>query len=98
MSFGVIVLEIAEDEMAEASDWYDERSPGRGLLFLDAVYTEFDKLAERPFIGGHASFPFRRIEMPRYPFLIFYEVMDERIFIHAVHHTAREPQNYTSKA
>jgi plasmid stabilization system protein ParE len=35
----------------------------------------------------------RRLPVTAYPYLIFYEIADDEIIIHAVRHTARDPSS-----
>ena len=50
------------------------------------------RLAHYPESGQRTSHPrLRRIVVVPFPYLVFYEVTDEEIIIHAVRHGARDP-------
>jgi toxin ParE1/3/4 len=52
-----------------------------------------DLLLAHPNIGIRTDDPIiRRLTTSPYPFLVFYEVTEEEIIIHAVRHAARDPQ------
>lgn len=45
-----------------------------------------------PEIGSHTDDPvIRRLSTPPYPFLIFYQIANDEIIIHAIRHAARDP-------
>jgi plasmid stabilization system protein ParE len=49
-------------------------------------------LLSRPRIGVQTEDPsIRRINTSPYPYLIFYEIADDEVVIHAVRHGARDP-------
>jgi toxin ParE1/3/4 len=49
-------------------------------------------LLDHPEIGARTDDPaIRRLTTPPYPFLVFYEITDEEIVIHAIRHGARNP-------
>jgi toxin ParE1/3/4 len=52
-----------------------------------------------PFVGTRTDDPaIRRVTTPPYPYLIFYEVTDAEIIIHAVCHAARDPSGMPGSA
>jgi hypothetical protein len=49
-------------------------------------------LEDRPLLGGKTEDPtIRRLTTAPYPYLIFCEVGEEEVIIHAVRHGARDP-------
>jgi len=51
-------------------------------------------LLQHPGLGCRTDDPaIRRMATPPYPYLIFYEVTDAEIIIHAVRHAARDPSS-----
>jgi toxin ParE1/3/4 len=51
-----------------------------------------DLLSAHPEIGSRTDDPvIRRLTTPPYPFLIFYEIANDAIIIHAIRHAARDP-------
>jgi toxin ParE1/3/4 len=56
-------------------------------------------LLVHPFIGTRTDDPvIRRVTTPPYPYLIFYEVTDTEVIIHAVRHAARDPSGMPGSA
>jgi len=44
----LVYLSIAEMELAEAAQFYDERQPGLGRLFLDSVREAGERICRNP--------------------------------------------------
>jgi toxin ParE1/3/4 len=87
---------LAEAELFEAARWYDERSPGLGAAFVDAVRAASDVVLEAPrrwrLLRGT-----RRYVMGRFPFAIVYrEIGDEQVEVVAIAHLKRR-QRYWAR-
>src|SRR5712691_3668822 len=63
--------------------------PTRGQRRIHEV---IDLLLSHPEIGIGTDDPvIRRLTTPPYPFLIFYEIAEDEIIVHAIRHAARDP-------
>ena len=52
-----------------------------------------------PLIGTRTDDPvIRRLTTPPYPYLVFYEVADTEIIVHAIRHAARDPSGMPGSA
>jgi plasmid stabilization system protein ParE len=48
--------------------------------------------SDHPAVGARTDDPvIRRMPVTRYPYLVFYEVRDDEIIVHAIRHGARNP-------
>lgn len=75
-------------------DYIQARSPGGATTVSRRLRAAIDLLAERPYLGTRTDDPtFRRLATPPYPYLVFYEVAESEIIIHAIRHAAREPSS-----
>lgn len=86
-------LEDAELELAEAVAWYAENDPALGTELRVEIEATVDRIIESPL-----SFPtvfrsnVRRILTDRFPYSIFFRVIDEKtIVIISVFHNRRNP-------
>jgi len=58
-----------------------------------------DLLLAHPDIGIRTDDPvIRRLSTPPYPYLVFYEVTESEIIVHAVRHAARDPSGMPGSA
>ena len=83
-------------ELDEASRWYDDKRPGLGMEFLEAIDTALSHIARWPRAGARVpgvaqDLPVRRIPAGRFPYHVVYLETPTVIRILAVDHDRREP-------
>ncbi|MGE7065240.1 type II toxin-antitoxin system RelE/ParE family toxin [Agrobacterium tumefaciens] len=72
--------------------YIDPHSPQGARRVQQRIKHLIEQLPHQPFIGKVTDDPtIRRLTTTPYPYLIFYEVTDAEIIIHAVRHGARDP-------
>jgi addiction module RelE/StbE family toxin len=72
--------------------YVDARSPRSARHIRQRIRSAVARLAEHPRLGRQTDDPtIRRLTVVPYPYLVFYEVTDASIIIHAVRHGARDP-------
>jgi plasmid stabilization system protein ParE len=81
----------AEEEMIEASVFYEAASDGLGNDFLRDVKFGIDSLCEHPQLGHEVGGGLRRMLLHRFPFSLIYSVEADAILIVAVAHYGRRP-------
>lgn len=75
-------------------DYIEERSPHGAARVWARIQAITDLLLKYPQIGAATSDPaVRRIATTPHPYLIFYEITEGEIVIHAVRHGARNPSD-----
>ena len=80
-------------------DYIAAHSPKGARNVQSRLQTFIGLLAVHPLIGTRTDDPsIRRLPTPPYPYLIFYEVAEAEIIIHAVRHTARDPSSMPGSA
>lgn len=86
----VKILGPAERDLEDGYSFYESQSTGLGTYFLDSLYSDIDSLA---FYGGiHAmSFGFYRSLSRRFPYAIYYRVVENSVIINAVLDCRRKP-------
>lgn len=92
----VVVVAEARRELLDARDYIDERRPGYGSLFVDAIEAEFERIAEFPRMGKQLVLGTRRRTVRGWPYSIVYQPVLGTIYIIAVAHHRRKP-NYWLK-
>lgn len=82
----------ALDDLASILDYLAERSPQGRLRVGKRIRSVLGLLRAHPFLGMRTSHPsIRRLVVTPYPYIVFYEVTETHIVIHAVRHAARDP-------
>lgn len=75
-------------------DYVAAHSPQGATRIHARIQTVINLLLSYPHIGVQTEDPtIRRINTSPYPYLIFYEVTEDEIIVHAVRHGARDPSS-----
>lgn len=86
---------MARQELIEARDWYENRSPGLGRSFVGHVDAAVERIFANP-----AQFPvvhknIRRALLRRFPYaLMFVTEADDSITVIACFHGSRDPAQW----
>ena len=90
-------LNIAEIELVEAAQFYDERQPGLGRLFLDAVREAGEHIRQNPEWWPVFEEPVRGCRVFPFPYRLLYRELPDRIQIISVFHLSRRPQSWRDR-
>ena len=86
-------------DLSAILDYVAAHSPQGSRRVHARIQAVIDLLLLHPHIGTRTDDPFiRRMTTPPYPYLIFYEVSESEIIIHAVRHGARTPSGMPGAA
>ena len=77
-------------EIREAARWYDERCPGLGDQFIDAVRQGVRAAASRPLRYAIRFADIRRLNLRRFPYAVWFFLHDDTIYVLAVLHHKRD--------
>ncbi len=97
MNLPVILSPAADREFDEASAWY-ERQAGLGVRFVEHVQEALDRIGRSPELHAPIYRDVRRVRVPRFPYGVFYRILEARIEVIAVFHDKRNPQIWRSRA
>lgn len=89
--------EIANAEMTDACDWYEQQQPGLGLRFKNAVREASNRRARTPFMFPAELEDVRRYVMNRFPYILRYVVRVDEVWIVAVSHQHRHPDHWVER-
>jgi plasmid stabilization system protein ParE len=87
----LIFHDDAERELGEAVDYFEEASPYRGVLFLEAVGMATERLMQYPRAGRKLRGGVRRWVMSNWRYSILYSIEPHGIYVIAVAHQSRRP-------
>ena len=93
----VIYTPEAEADVVAAYDWYESREPGLGEDFLRCVEACVLMIQRHPQLYPAAVDEFRRALIRRFPYEVFYEVVENTLFIYAVFHCAQDPAKWRDR-
>ena len=87
------LLHIAQQELDEAVEWYNQQALGLGLEFLDELDDSIKLILVFPEISEKILEDIRRFMINRFPYGIIYSIDGDYIVIIAIAHLRRKP-NY----
>ena len=100
-----MILQIhpkAENEVRSAARWYEKQRAGLGLEFLATVDAGMARIESDPrwfprLETWHGDGDVRRLVLPRFPYVIVFEVIDEIINVWSIGHSQRKPGYWSSR-
>ncbi len=90
MTFDVRVLPSAEEDVARARDWYEEKAE-LGLDFVEEFQTLLARLHRLPKRFPEVRTRVRRILFLRFPYVLYFHLHEERVDVLAVLHSRTGP-------
>jgi hypothetical protein len=91
MSFRLRVRVAAVREYTAVAIWYDERSKGLGLRFLDDLQRCFILIRDNPRGFQLRKDDFRHAMLDDFPYRVTFKIKGEEVFVYQVRHTSRKP-------
>jgi plasmid stabilization system protein ParE len=88
----------AEAEYIEAVRYYSGIRSELGMSFVTEVESAIQRARQFPEAYGKLSDSLRHIGTHRFPYILIYEILADRLFIWAVAHTSREPGYWKERA
>ena len=98
MAFPLIIEPEAEDDLANAYDWYEEQRPGLGIDFLNCIEDVFRRLRVTPEMHAVVHNNVRQTLVKRFPYVVCYTVDEECVYVVAVFHGQRDPNAWKSRS
>ena len=89
MNFSVHIRLAAKFDIAQAEDWYEDRTSGLGVRFRTSVYDAIERIGRNPFAYPEMLPGIRRLVMSGFPFNIWFRINGDKVLIVAVIHGKR---------
>ncbi len=93
----VRILSCAEQELAEAVDYYNDQCPGLGFEFAAEIRSTLNRILSFPEAWPPFSTRSRRCLADRFPYGVLYQVREDLILITAVMHLKRDPKRWQDR-
>jgi len=97
MTAELIIAPEAERDLAEAYGWYESRRVGLGEEYLSCVDACIEAVRRLPEMYGLIHENYRRALVRRFPYVIFYEYLDNTVTVYCVFHTVRDPEKWRQR-
>jgi plasmid stabilization system protein ParE len=98
MSLPLVLRPEATLDLQTARDWYEQRQAGLGAKFATRATAALDAIERFPELNAVVWQDVRVAAIRRYPYVIYYRVLTDRIEVFAILHARRDPSEWQSRA
>lgn len=98
MSLPVILRPEADADVTAAHAWYEARRAGLGQDFLDRLDAALTQIGAMPELCGLVWQDVRAYRLKRFPYVVYYRVLTDRVEVLAVLHGSRDASVWQSRA
>jgi hypothetical protein len=88
---------LFDADVHEAVRWYDQRSAGLGRVFFAAVEKRIVDATDNPARFARMPSGSRFVRLPRFPYVLLFDVLDDAIVFFGVMHTARDDAKWQAR-
>jgi len=95
----VIFRPAAVEDLVAAAEWYETHAAGLGEDLIDEILSAIRRAQKNPelFRVVHPDGNIRRVLADRFPYRIFFSVLGETLYVHAILHAARHDRRWTDR-
>ena len=97
MAADLVVAPEAEQDVAEAYAWYEDRRVGLGEELLGCIDACVAGVCRSPGSWAVVQENYCRALVRRFPYAVFYEHQGDTVTIYGVLHTSRDPQKWRDR-
>jgi len=97
MAAKLVFAPEVEEDLAEASAWYESRRTGLGDEFLSCVDACIAAILRMPEMQTIVHKQYRRALVRRFPYEVFYEYEEHTVTVYAIFHAARDPEKWRQR-
>jgi toxin ParE1/3/4 len=87
-----------QDDLLLARDWYQRQAPGLGDAFSAAFEQLMDRVEAMPELYAVTFRGVRPAKLRRFPYVLYYRLLADRIEVLAVLHGSRDPRVWQRRA
>ena len=98
MNLPRVIRPEAENDLLAARDWYDQQRSGLGDEFSAKVAVNLERLAELPQLCQVVWEDVRASRLRRFPYVVYYRVLSDRIEVLAVLHGRRDSSAWKARS
>jgi plasmid stabilization system protein ParE len=93
----IVLRPEAETDLLQARDWYARERPELADAFVDSFEAVLARIAVMPELYAVALNGIRRGKLSRFPYLVYYRFLSDRIELIGVLHVSRDPKMWQKR-
>ncbi|MEN9523179.1 MAG: hypothetical protein RL065_1556 [Bacteroidota bacterium] len=93
MTYRLVLTEDAENDIVDATLWYEAQHNGLGKEFLLCLEAAKNTILRSPNAFHFRHKKLKGILVNRFPYLVLYKIIEHTIYLIAVFHTSRNPRD-----
>lgn len=97
MTRRVVFTPAAQAEAITAQEWYEGEAPGLGARFRGEVDFVAQRLSADPLQFPVVLADVRRARLRKFPYGLFFRIVDETVFVIACFHSRRDPRQWQQR-
>src|SRR3954454_24654867 len=97
MAAELIIAPEAEQDIADAYGWYEDRRAGLGEEFLSCVDACIQAICRAPEMHAPIHENYRRGLVRRFPYAVCYEYAAGTVTVYCVLHTSQDPDKWRQR-
>lgn len=91
MTQQVFFIPAARAEIIDAQDWYEREAKGLGARFRLEIDSQVQRISTNPLQFPVMLRDLRRARLRRFPYSLFFRILDDTIYVIACFHASRAP-------
>jgi plasmid stabilization system protein ParE len=91
MKFEIEIKQEAREDIADIFLWYEKHQAHLGYLFLDKFEERISFIQKDPQVYSKKYKEFRQALISKFPYLIIFEILENKVIVYAVIHGKRKP-------
>ena len=88
---------LVRADISEAINWYEDVQPGLGLEFSRDLLSHYRQLPRDAQLYAVRFADVRRLNLDRFPFVLFYVIHSDEIWLLAVLHASRDTEEVLAR-
>ena len=96
-NFTVEVSDEAEIDFEKSYGYYFEENPKVAEAFFRRINVSFKDITQNPFTFPVAYKNVRKCVVKKFPFVIYYQIVNSIIKVIAIFHTSRNPEKWNER-
>jgi plasmid stabilization system protein ParE len=87
------IEELAREDLKDAMFWYETQQQNLGMQFLQEVRKTIQLIVKNPKHFRKIAKEYRQTKVNIFPYIIIYELINNKIVIFRIFHTSRNPKH-----